>query len=106
MPTVPRRSASAPAASRQAGAGAPGGPAPATLTSAGANLSYEVDLFGRLARASDAASLDAQSREALLQSTRLLVQAEVAQTYLAVRAMDSERALVRETVAAYQDTLL
>jgi outer membrane protein, multidrug efflux system len=93
-------------ASRRAGAGAPGGPAPATLISAGADLSYEVDLFGRLARASDAASLDAESREALLQSTRLLVQAEVAQTYLAVRAMDSERALMRETVAAYQDTLL
>ena len=92
-------------ASRQAGAGIPGGPAPATLTSAGASLSYEVDLFGRLARARDAASLDAQSREALLQSTRLLVQAEVAQTYLALRALDSERALVRETVAAYQDTL-
>ena len=92
-------------ASRQAGAGSPGGPAPATLTSAGASLSYELDLFGRLARARDAASLDAQSREALLQSTRLLVQAEVAQTYLAVRAMDSERQLVRETVAAYQDTL-
>ena len=93
-------------ASRLAGAGTPGGPGAATLISAGANLSYEVDLFGRLARASDAASLDAESREALLQSTRLLVQAEVAQTYLAVRATDSERALMRETVAAYQDTLL
>jgi multidrug efflux system outer membrane protein len=91
--------------SREAGAGVPGGPAPATFTSAGASLSYEVDLFGRLARARDAASLDAQSREALLQSTRLLVQAEAAQTYLALRAIDSERALVRETVAAYQDTL-
>jgi multidrug efflux system outer membrane protein len=92
-------------ASRQAGAGTPGGPAPATLTSAGASLSYEVDLFGRLARTRDAASLDAQAREALLQSTRLLVQAEVAQTYFGLRAADSERALMRETVAAYQDTL-
>jgi multidrug efflux system outer membrane protein len=92
-------------ASRQAGAGTPGGTTPSTLTSAGASLSYEIDLFGRLARAHDAASLDAQAREALLQSTRLMVQAEVAQTYLALRAMDTERALVRETVAAYQDTL-
>ena len=92
-------------ATRQAGAGTPGGPRPSTMTSAGASLSYEVDLFGRLSRARDAASLDAQAREALLQSTRLLVQAEVAQTYLALRAADAERALVRETVAAYQDTL-
>lgn len=92
-------------ASRQAGANSAGGTAPSTLASVGANFSYELDLFGRLARASDAAALDAQAREALLQSTRLLVQAEVAQTYLALRAMDNERALVRETVAAYQGTL-
>jgi len=31
--------------------------------------------------------------------------AEVAQTYLALRAIDTERALVRETVAAYEGTL-
>jgi len=92
-------------ATRQAGAATTGSTTPGTLTSASVNLSYEVDLFGRLARASDAASLDAQAREALLQSTRLLVQAETAQTYLALRAIDSERALVRETVAAYQGTL-
>jgi multidrug efflux system outer membrane protein len=41
----------------------------------------------------------------LLQSTRLLVQAEVAQTYLALRALDAERALVRGTVTAFRDTL-
>ena len=81
-----------------------GGPA-RSFGSVGANLGYEVDLFGKLARASDAAALDAQSREALLQSTKLLVQAEVAQTYLALRALDDERALVRATVSAYQGTL-
>lgn len=91
--------------SRQAGLDTPGGLKPATLTRAGVSLSYELDLFGRLARASDAAALDAQAREALLQSTRLLVQADVAQTYLALRALDAERALVRETVAAYANTL-
>jgi multidrug efflux system outer membrane protein len=32
----------------------------------------------------------------------LLVQAEVAQTYLSIRALDVERALVRRTVAAYR----
>jgi multidrug efflux system outer membrane protein len=76
-----------------------------TLASTGANLSYEVDLFGRLSKATDAASLDAKSREALLQSTRLLVQSNVAQTYFALRALDNERSLVRDTVAAYADTL-
>ena len=69
------------------------------------DASYEVDIFGKLAKTSDAAALDARSREALLQSTRLLVQSQVAQSYFALRAIDAERALMRETVDAYQDTL-
>jgi outer membrane protein, multidrug efflux system len=85
-------------------AGGSGGPA-RSLGTAGAGLSYELDLFGKLARASEEARLDAEAREGLLQSTRLLVQAEVAQTYLALRALDVERALVRGTVAAYRGTL-
>lgn len=79
--------------------------APATVINAGASVSYEPDLFGRLAKASSAATLDAQSREALVQSTRLLVQSDVAQTYFGLRALDAERALVRQTVVAYRDTL-
>ncbi len=78
---------------------------PQTVVSAGANLSYEVDLFGKLSGASNAASLDAASREALLRSTQLLVQADVAQTYLSLRALDTERELVRSTLQAYQNTL-
>ncbi|MDB5937859.1 MAG: efflux system, outer rane lipoprotein NodT family, partial [Polaromonas sp.] len=81
------------------------GNVPATLVSAGASLSYEVDLFGKLAGASNAASLDASAREALLRSTRLLVQADVAQTYLSLRALDAERALVNSTLQAYRNTL-
>lgn len=81
------------------------GNVPQTVVSVGANLSYEVDLFGKLSGASNAASLDAQSREALLRSTRLLVQADVAQTYLNLRALDAERTLVRDTLAAYRNTL-
>ena len=71
-----------------------GGPA-RSLFSTGVDLSYEVDLFGRLRQAS----------EGLLQSARLLVQADVAQTYLALRSVDTERALVRSTVVAYRETL-
>jgi multidrug efflux system outer membrane protein len=81
------------------------GTRPSTLLSAGANLSYEIDVFGRLARASDAAALDAQARDALLHSAHLLVQADVAQTYFALRALDAENAILRDTVAAYRDTL-
>jgi multidrug efflux system outer membrane protein len=91
--------------SRQAGATTTGSASPATLATAGLSASYELDLFGRLSRASDAARLDAQARDALLQSTRLMVQADVAQTYLQLRAVQAERALVGESLAAYQDTL-
>jgi multidrug efflux system outer membrane protein len=85
------------------GGGAPG----QALTSLGAagSVSYEPDLFGRLAAASRAAELDAQSREALLQSTRLLVQSDAAQAYFELRALDEEIGLVRQTVLAYRDTL-
>ena len=82
-----------------------GSKVPGTLITAGANVSWEVDLFGRLSGASNAAGLDAASREALLQSAKLAVQAEVAQSYLALRALDDERVIVRETVGAYRDTL-
>lgn len=92
-------------AQRAAGANTATGPTPSTLINAGASFAWEVDLFGRLSRTRDAAALDAQGREALLQSTRLLVQAETAQTYLALRATDTEIGLVRETVAAYRNTL-
>ena len=92
-------------ATRQTASPAFGTTAPGTLLNAGASVAYEPDLFGRLAKASNAASLDASSREALLQSTRLLVQSDVAQTYFVVRALDAERALVRQTVEAYRDTL-
>jgi multidrug efflux system outer membrane protein len=81
-----------------------GGAVNSTYT-AGVSASYEVDLVGRLARASDAAQLDLQSREALLQNARLLVQADVAQAYLSLRFLDAERRLVRDTVLAYGDTL-
>ena len=84
--------------------GGDAGPA-RNLFTAGVDLSYEVDLFGRLSHASEAATLDAQAREGLLQSTRLLVQAEAARAYLALRALDSERSLVRTTLGAYRETL-
>lgn len=78
---------------------------PQTAITANASLSYELDLFGKLAGASNAAALDAQSREALLRSTQLLVQADVAQTYLNLRALDTERTLVTSTLQALRNTL-
>lgn len=93
------------AGDRAAGLNVPGGPAPKTLLQAGAAASWELDLFGRISREVDAARLDALAGEALLQSTRLAVQGEVARTYLALRAIDDERGLIDESVEAYRRTL-
>lgn len=78
---------------------------PANLGQAGVGVAYEPDLFGRLSRAANAAELDAQAREALLQSAKLAAQADVAQAYFALRALDAERAIVTDTLTAHRNTL-
>lgn len=69
------------------------------------NLSYEVDLFGKLRNAASAAKLDARSSDALLHDTQLLIQSRVAQSYFALRALDEDRAIVRDTLEAYRGSL-
>ncbi len=61
-----------------------------TLWRAQASLSYEVDLFGRVASTVDAAEADMQQSEALFRSLQLALQADVAQTYFTLRRLDSE----------------
>ena len=78
---------------------------PQTLYALGANASWDVDLFGRLRRASEAAELDAEASRQLLADTRLAIEADVAQSYLGLRSLDEERAIVRQTVAAFRRTL-
>ncbi|HET8745243.1 MAG TPA: efflux transporter outer membrane subunit [Ramlibacter sp.] len=76
-----------------------------TLVEALVDFSWEADLFGRLQQGVDAANLDAASQEALLRDARLLVQANVAQTYFELRALDAERALVEAAAAAWRETV-
>lgn len=69
------------------------------------NLSYEVDLNGRLSKAAQAAHLDTQSSASLLRDTQLLVQSRVAESYFALRALDEDRAIVADTLSAYRGSL-
>lgn len=86
--------------------GTGGGPGQALgNVSVGAAASWQPDIFDKIGRAAKAARLDARSSAALRDGTVLLVQSEVAQSYFALRALDDERALLRDTVAAYRDTL-
>lgn len=58
--------------------------------------SYEVDLLGRVHDTYKAYAYDADAQEALYQQVLLALQADVAQHYFALRALDSERQLLRE----------
>lgn len=52
-----------------------------------AGISYEADLFGRLASATDAARADMQRDEALYASVLLTLQADIAQHYFLLQEL-------------------
>ncbi|PVY68331.1 multidrug efflux system outer membrane protein [Pusillimonas noertemannii] len=76
-----------------------------TLWRAQAGVSYEVDLFGRIASDVEAATADAEQSAALFQSVRLALQADVAQAYFRIRRLDAEQELYRRTVELRGRTL-
>lgn len=78
---------------------------PQTLWRGQATFAYEVDLFGRLGSAAEAARFDTQRDEALFRSTLLALQADVAQAYFLIRELDGVRALYADTVKLRQETL-
>ena len=71
---------------------------PYTLYSATGTLSYEVDLFGAVRDNYKSYSFDADAEAAAYKSTLLALQADVAQNYFSLRALDSERQLLRDIV--------
>jgi NodT family efflux transporter outer membrane factor (OMF) lipoprotein len=70
-----------------------------------ASASWELDLWGRIRRTVEASKTSAQASAADLESTRLLVQAELAQNYFQLRTLDAQKQLLDETVVAYQKFL-
>ncbi len=68
-------------------------------------VGYELDLFGRVLNRNRAAKAEAQSAEALLESTRLAMQADVAEIYFNLRALDREKSLLEQSVKLRQDGL-
>lgn len=78
---------------------------PSTLWRAQAGVSYEADLFGRVAADVDAATANAQQSQALFRSVQLALQADVAQSYFLIRRLDAEQELYRGTVELRSQTL-
>lgn len=76
-----------------------------TLWRAQASVSYEADLFGRVASSVQAATADAQQSAALYRSVLLALQADVAQGYFQVRELDAELQIYRRTVDLRRKTV-
>ncbi len=76
-----------------------------TLWREQATVSYEVDLFGRVASSVNAANADTQQNEALFHSLQLALQADVAQNYFLIRQLDAEQRLYASTVQLRTQTL-
>lgn len=69
------------------------------------DLSYELDLWGRVRRNFEGANADAQARLAAFENTLLLLKADVAQNYFELRTLDTERAILRDTIGLRRDAL-
>jgi NodT family efflux transporter outer membrane factor (OMF) lipoprotein len=69
------------------------------------DASWEPDLWGSVSRSVNAQKAGQQSAAADLANARLSAQATLAQTYFALRSLDSTQKLLDDTVAAYQRSL-
>jgi multidrug efflux system outer membrane protein len=83
----------------------PSGEPPSTVWRGLLTVSYEVDLFGRVADSVAAARSDFEGVQAAYQSVQLALQADVAQTYFALRQADDELALLRDTLRLREDSV-
>jgi len=70
-----------------------------------ADLSYEIDLWGRVRNTVTAAKANQQASAADLASVELAVRAELAADYYTLRSQDAEQALLATTVADYTKSL-
>jgi NodT family efflux transporter outer membrane factor (OMF) lipoprotein len=85
---------------------------PATLANNGegnftlpVDLSWEIDLWGRIRRSVTAAREQAQASAADLAATQLSLHAELAFDYFELRSADAQKQLLDETVQAYTQAL-
>jgi len=69
------------------------------------DLSYEVDLWGRIRRGVAAAGEKAQASAADLESVNLSLHAELAIDYFELRSADTQQRLLDDTVKAFTDSL-
>ena len=69
------------------------------------DVSWEVDLWGRVRRTVEASEATAQASAADLESVKLSAQAQLAEDYFLLRVQDAQIRLLNDTVDAYQRSL-
>ncbi len=72
----------------------------------GPTVSYEADLFGRVRREVEGARASAQQAQADFENTRLILTAQLATDYFALRELDAEIAVVRDSLQLQRDALV
>src|SRR5256885_4627660 len=74
-------------------------------TRVSADVSYEIDLWGRLRNATQAARAELLVTEAARETVRITLTSDVAQGYFALRAFDAQLAATRRSLAARIEAL-
>src|SRR6266700_1571792 len=70
-----------------------------------ADVSYEIDLWGRLRNATQAARAELLATEAARETVRIALTSDVAQGYFALRALDAQLAATRRSLATRTEAL-
>jgi NodT family efflux transporter outer membrane factor (OMF) lipoprotein len=69
------------------------------------DVSWEIDVWGRIRRTVESGEANAQASAADLEAARLSARAQLAQAYFLLRTVDAQKQLLDATVADYQKSL-
>ena len=69
------------------------------------DMSWEIDVWGRIRRTVESGEANAQASAADLAAAKLSARAQLAQAYFQLREVDAQKQLLDATVAAYQKSL-